>query len=328
MQKITFYIVCFVSLLVACEKKEIALEPHKPGNMQVVEIPIGYPYNNQVYYHCGTNKIVRIHKKYDWDLSFDCRPDKFIIRLNTAKGVLVARTNSTRFDSTFTVTNAVWQWDKSDGNEQETGIGSWLNSANLPSHEVFIVNRQFNENGNFLGYKKIVFTGFTNNHYTFRYADLNGANEKTFEIEKNASYNRVFFSFDEGGKQAQIEPPKNEWDLLFTNYQHKFSNLELPFVITGCLINADQQVQTVKDSTGSFYTLTLKDAEKYTYSSAWDEIGYDWKIRNSQDNSFTIEPRYYYVVKGTDKKYYKIKFIDFYNKMGEKGYPTFEIQAL
>ena len=66
----------------------------------------------------------------------------------------------------------------------------------------------------------------------------------------------------------------------------------------------------------------------YTFTNYWDEIGYDWKIRNSQDNSFTIDANKSYILKTTEELFYKIRFTDFYNSSGVKGYPTFEIQKL
>ncbi len=325
----TTYLLFLIPFFFACEKKEVPLLPHQPGAYEKIIIPIGYPYNNQVFYNCNTNKIVSINKKYDWDLAFDCSDNGFVIRLNTAKGMLAAHTNSTNFDSLYDVDNLVWKWDSSDGDKNYTAIGNWLNtSSNVSNNLVYIINRQFNENGTFLGYKKIIFTGLQNNVYSFRYSDLNGQNEKSFQLKKNNEFNHIYFSFDNGGKQITIEPSKNEWDLLFTNYQHKFVELEMPFVITGCLINANNNVVAAKDSSKNFYHINLNDVNKFNYSAAWDKIGYDWKIRNNQDNSFTIHPSLFYIIKSQNGVYFKIKFVDFYNASGEKGYPTFEIQRL
>ncbi|CAG0979431.1 MAG: hypothetical protein HND27_08550 [Bacteroidetes bacterium] len=325
----TTYWLALISLFFACEKKEIPLPPHQPGTYERVVIPIGYPYNNQVFYNCNTNKIVSSNKKYDWDLAFDCAENGYVIRLNTAKGMLAASTNSTIFDSIYNINNLVWQWDQSDGNKNYTALGNWFQISNgTPSNIVYIINRQFNENGNSLGYKKVIFTGLQNDVYSFKYSDLNGQNEHFFQIKKDKNYNHVYFSFNNGGEQVTIEPPKTEWDLLFTNYQHKFAELEMPFVITGCLINSNNGVEAAKDSLRNFYEIKLNDINLFSFSNEWDKIGYDWKIRNNQDNSFTIHPKLFYLVKSHNGIYFKIKFIDFYNSSGEKGYPTFEIQRL
>jgi len=125
-----------------------------------------------------------------------------------------------------------------------------------------------------------------------------------------------------------LEPEKNAWDLLFTNHHHKFDNLALPFVLTQVLTNKHNGVVVAEDNNNNFFNITLKDTINYNFTNYWDEIGYDWKIRNSNDNSFTIDEKKSYVLKTTQGLFYKIRFIDFYNNIGEKGYPTFEIQRL
>ena len=66
----------------------------------------------------------------------------------------------------------------------------------------------------------------------------------------------------------------------------------------------------------------------YNFTNIKDEIGHDWKIRNSADNSFTIKGSKSFIVHTNSGYYYKIRFIDFYNSTGSKGYPKFEIQRL
>lgn len=323
---ITPTLLLFIAIYIitsGCEKKEFPVPPHKEGEIDTVVIPIGYPYNNQVFYNCNTNKITGINLKYNWDLAFDCAPNSNTIRLNVAKGMLAAEIFTSNFDSTFSTNNLTWKWDKSDGNKDSTAIGNWQKKQH-----VYILNRQYNEAGTFLGYKKIFFISLENDIYTFKYADLNGSNEKTFSIKKDPDYNHLYFSFEDGGKIVSVEPPKDQWDILFTNYQHKFPELSLPFLVTGALINTFNHVVAAEDSIQNFYSIQLKDTSLYHYSSDYDIIGYDWKIRNKTDNSFTIDPKKYYILKSSTGIFYKIKFIDFYNSQGQKGYPTFQIQKL
>lgn len=321
---IKFFKIAFLSLFFwSCLKEETPVPTPKPGNIEVVQIEIGWPYTNQVYYDCGTNKVVSINTKYDWDLSFECSPNGFHVLGNTAKGVFVANKGAVSFNSVNSINGVNWLWDAPSGNLDSTAIGDWRGLNN-----VYIIDRQYDQNGSHLGYKKIQFETVDNNEYSFKYANLDGSNEVNYVITKNQSVSFLHFSFNNNGETLALEPEKNSWDLLFTNHYHKFSNLTLPFVLTQVLTNKHNGVTVAEDNSNNFVNITLKDTANYTFTNYWDEIGYDWKIRNSADNSFTIDENKSYIVKTTEGLFFKIRFIDFYNDIGLKGYPKFEIQKL
>lgn len=316
---------CLVVVLLfsSCLKEETPVPAPVPGNVETTQIAIGWPYTNQVYYDCGTNTVVKTNTKYEWDLSFECDSNGFHVLLNTAKGIFVANQGAVPFSAVTTAAGANWLWDAPSGNLDSTAFGNWENT-----NAVFIVDRQFDENGGHLGYKKIQLLHVDYQSYTFKYANLNGTDEVTYTINKDATRNFIHFNFDNGGQTLALEPHKNDWDLLFTNHYHKFSNLPLPFVLTQVLSNIHNGVTVAEDNANNFQNIALLDTIDYVFTNAWDEIGYDWKIRNSQDNSFTIDGNKSYLIKTTEKLFYKIRLIDFYNETGNKGYPKFEIQKL
>ena len=307
----------------SCLKEETPVPSPLPGSVETVQIEIGWPYTNQVYYDCGTNSVVKTNIKYDWDISFECSASGFHVLLNTAKGMFIANQGNVPFSSVTSEVGATWLWDNPNGDLDSTAFGDWQITNN-----VFIVDRQFNAVGNHMGYKKIQLISVDNQSYTFRYADLNGGNEVTYTINKDVSRNLIHFNFDNGGQTLYLEPEKNSWDLLFTNHYHKFSNLPLPFVLTQVLSNIHNGVRVAEDNGNNFFNITLQDTSNYNFTNYWNEIGYDWKIRNSQDNSFTIDANKSYLLKTTEGLFYKIRFTDFYNSSGVKGYPKFEIQKL
>jgi len=317
---ISAFLVLFLS---ACLKEETPVPAPEPGDTETVQIEIGYPYTNQVYYDCGTNTIVKSNTKYEWDISFDCTPSGFHVLLNTAKGVFVSNQGNVPFSSVTSTSGVIWLWDVPSGNIDSTAFGNWQNTNN-----VYIVDRQYDAAGGHLGYKKIQLQTVNNQAYTFKYANLDGTNEVIYTLNKDATLNYLHFNFDNGGETKTLEPNKDDWDLLFTNHYHKFSNLPLPFVLTQVLSNTHNGVLVAEDNDNNFFNITLQDTANYNFTNLWDEIGYDWKIRNSQDNSFTIDANKSFIVKTTEDLFYKIRFIDFYNNIGVKGYPKFEIQKL
>ncbi|MCC7050275.1 MAG: HmuY family protein [Bacteroidia bacterium] len=323
MRRIYLYLIIILFLFTACLKEEIPLPKHVAGNIKTMVINIGYPYLNQVYYNCETNSIVKTNTKYDWDISFECTETGYHVMLNNATGMLAANMGNKTFNEVNSTANAVWLWDAPSGNLDSTALGNWQNN-----NPVYILDRQYDDNGNHLGYKKIQILNTTATSYTFKYADLNGNNENTYTIQKNTEVNFIHFSFNNGGKTLLLEPQKNAWDLLFTNHIHKFSNLTMPFVLTQCLTNKYNGVVVAEDNNNKFQSITLKDTASYVFTNYLDEIGSDWKIRNNADNSFTIDPKKSFIIKSTHGFFYKLRFTSFYNSSGEKGYPTFEIQKL
>lgn len=317
------YIVFFVCFLSSCLKEEVPVPYPLPGKLNKVVIEIGYPYLNQVYYNCNTNCVVSTNTKYDWDLSFECSENGFHVLLNNATGMLLANMQNVNFSNLNSTNGAKWLWDAPSGNLDSTAFGNWINKNN-----VYIIDRQYNDNGQHRGYYKFELINVSNNNYTFKFAKLNETEGKTFVINKHRNISFIHFSVDNGGVEKQLEPDKNKWDLLFTNHHHKFDNLIMPFVLTQVLINKHYNVVAAEDNANNFLNITLKDTANYVFTNNWDEIGHDWKIRNSTDNSFTIDAKKSFLVKSSNGLFYKIQFTDFYNDKGEKGNPTFNIQKL
>ncbi len=318
-----FSYIVLTLFLSSCLKEETPVPLPEPGDMETVIIEIGFPYLNQVYYDCETNKVVKTNTKYDWDISFECLPTGSHILLNNATGMLAANFGNVPFSSVTSVSGVTGLWDNPNGNLDSTAFGNWINTNN-----VYVVDRQYDDLGNHRGYRKLQFLDVNTLTYTFKFSNLDGSNEQTVIVYKNSSNNFIHYSFDNGGQALSLEPEKNSWDLLFTNHHYKFDNLTLPFVLTQTLTNKFNGVMVAEDNNNNFFNITLKDTSNYTFTNYWDEIGYDWKIRNSSDNSFTIDANKSFLVKTTQGLFYKLRFIDFYNSQGQKGYPTFEIQRL
>ena len=74
--------------------------------------------------------------------------------------------------------------------------------------------------------------------------------------------------------------------------------------------------------------LNSDDITSLEFTTRSDVIGYDWKYYNFDDAVYTIVPEMNYVIRDRDGFYYKLRFVDFYNDQGVKGYPKFEFARL
>ena len=99
-------------------------------------------------------------------------------------------------------------------------------------------------------------------------------------------------------------------------------------MVTGVLTNYLNNVLVTKDSINSFEKININMIADYQFSDNQDEIGYNWKTFDFDNQVYSIKSGITYVIKDVTNRYFKMRFTDFYNDIGEKGHPKFEIQEL
>jgi hypothetical protein len=308
------------------------IPPHQPGNVQTDTIPMRQDYLYQVWFDLGTGAIVSSNVKTASDLGFDCSPGGWKVILNTADFMYAADLGVVPFGIPQDTAGARWRFDKSDGNPDSTAIGQWwtlAGSDTVSNGHVFAVNRGLDEAGNSLGFYQVVFDSLKNGVYYFRSALLNGESPRSGSLSRDTLYGCRWYSLFHGAP-ADIEPPKANWDLLFTQYTTMlYTDLgePYPYLVTGVLLNPGR-VAVAQDTTLGFASVTLADAFSLSYSDALDAIGYEWKRYDFDAGVYTVDYQKTYVIRTADGRYYKLRFVGFYNAAGDKGYPVIEFSEL
>lgn len=312
-----FYLIPVLALL-ACKKRELPVPKHQQGNINKVSIPMTSSYKYQIYFSLKNNAIMKQQLKTLWDICFHCKSKKII--LNSSKMMFAMKTNFTNFSDVTDSTGFQQgkRYDSPTGNLDSTAIGNWEND-----NKVYIIDRGFNENGQHLGFKKLKIVSFNNQTFTFSVADLNDSQGQTFQVLQDTNYNFIGFSFQDNQIKI-IEPPKTEWDIVFTQYTERLSQ---PYLVLGCLLNRYNTYATVTKQV-TFESLNYNTALNYSLSSNINIIGYNWKEYDFNSSSYIVFSNFTYIIRDSENYYYKLRFIDFYNSNGEKGYPTFEFQRL
>ena len=315
-------IICIAVLLFSCEKSEIPIQPHEMGDILSNQINMQSDYSKQVFYSLNNNIAIKENIKTDWDLGFESSEEGWRIILNTSTYSSVSKIINSNFEASISINNLTWQWENPTGIIEGTAIGDYRNE-----NVIFIINRGYNINGNAAGYKKFMIESINDEYYSIKYANLDNTNSNTIEIQKDNSKNFQYLSF-KNNTVVNIEPNKEDWDLLFTQYTHLFNDPDLPpsYLVTGVLINYLNNVLVSKDSINTFEDINYSNVETYTFSNKQNVIGYDWKTYNG--NGYVINTNLTYIIKDISNRYFKMRFIDFYNSYGEKGHPSFEIQEL
>lgn len=320
-------------ILSSCFKKDQQIEPHPRGNVLTDTIPMTENYLYQIYFDLESGKIISKNAKTMSDLGFECSPEGWKIILNTGDFMKAADLGIVPFGEVQDTTGKIMKFDKSDGNPDSLAIGTWFTvngGDTVSNNHVYLIDRGLDENGNALGFYQVVFDSLKNGSYYFRVAPMKGGTVVHGNVTKDPSVNYLFYSIPAGGKVQSLEPPKASYDLLFTQYTtllYTSTGEPYPYLVTGVLLNR-YNVSAVIDTIDSFSSISLQSAQNMKLSASLDEIGYQWKVFNFNLGSYTVKENMVYIIRNRDGYYYKLRFIGFYNNLGQKGYPVIEYQML
>lgn len=335
---ILFLLLSILILLSSCEKDELALSAPIASLSQPIDtsggntlidkgilvnasVSLQSDYRHQIWFDLGSNSVVKTNLRTDWDLAFDCNLNRNVVYLNPALNASVAISNETDFNKVSSDAGLTYTYEHNSGRDDKLALGD---VANLRA--VFIIDRGFNAAGQAIGKWKAQITLVDNGIYYLTCSKLDGQQLTTTTIAKKAQYNRVAFSFSTL-EELQIEPAKSDYDLVFTQYTHVFTDPPIPYSVNGVIINS-HNTEVAEEFNLDFTAITKSHAQGLFYSTDLDVIGYDWKNFDLQNNTFTIYDTQNYLIKDASGNLFKLHFLDFYDQNGAKGTPSFEFVRL
>ena len=316
MKKKYYYII--FTVLVACDIGEIPVDPRPPGLLTNTTIEMMENYQMQVYFDLYNNNLISENLRTDWDLAFESNPNGWRININSSKFMQVWEVDNQSYNSPLDLSNAIWRWDHQSGSPDSTAVGDYRNKESF-----YVIDRGYNNDNSQIGYKKLNVESVNSDSYTIRLANIEGSIDTIIEIPKNLANEKIYFSFNDYSIK-DIEP--SHWDLLFTTYTHLFSS-NFPYLVSGVLTNTSH-VKVVKDTTYHFDDISFENIKNFDFSTDQNIIGYDWKSYDLNTGVFTINSSINYIIETNSQKYFKLRFLDFYNENGTKGYPKFEYKEL
>lgn len=313
MKRILYIILIFS----ACDPGEIPINP--PTSELLIEtIPLEPNYQNQVFYDLSQSSISSINTKSEWDIGI-LLDSNFKIILNSANFSKVWVTDY-NFNDSVDIANAQWGWDAPSGNHDSLAFQS------IDTSKVYILDRGLNINGSSMGTYKVQFLELNTSFFRVKTSQIELFNDTILDI--TLDQNKLFTPFSFSSlKVVNISPEINNWDLLFTQYTRLFTNPQIEYLVTGVLIN-DKTTQVAVDTINDFNQINYSSLSDYQFLSQRDIIGYNWKEFNFETNLYSVKDNINFVIRDFEGKYYKMRFIDFYNSQGLKGYPKFELEEL
>jgi HmuY protein len=312
----------FMLSLFGCIKEESPVMP-RPVDLSLVKskIPLGTDYRYQAFYNLDKDSMLSRNLKYDWDVAFDVSNTEGVsLHLNSAKFMFASPVTKSNFESLKDTSGFFInrKWDASN-RPDSPAIG------NIKSFDkLFLIDKGYDALGDPAGFVKIKFEAVNGKKVKFKYANLDETKGTQAEITRTSNANFIYFSF-KTGKEVAVEPPKDNWDLQFTQYIHTFTNPYTPYLVTGVLINPFNTSVAV-DSTMSFDKVDRVFSENLVFKTSPDVIGYNWK--DFVNGTYVTKSKYTYIIKNSKNALFKFRFIDFYDAQGVKGTPRFEFQRL
>ena len=291
-------------------------------NAQTLDtISIGAGYSQQVWYKLETDKEVKSAAN-NWDLAFSTRGNRdATIWVNPSaslyRATVPASAWATMTVDTLTLTaekqqfnaDTVWYngaFNYTGDNLFNYGWGTYnIISHNVVGDSVYVMKTLSG------AWKKILIEKLAyDTSYFVKYADLNGANEKSFEVKKN-NFKGKYFGYFSFTTHATLDrdPLSKDWDLTFWRYigltpdpnTGKLQN----YPLTGALSSEDVKIaKAIRDTTND-------KTENLNFQSKINVIGADWKNFDQANNRWSLVDSTAYFIKTANGKIYKIIFTGF-----------------
>ena len=308
-----------IMLLAGCMEHEIPVTPHVPGEVEITNVTMGSDYGTQKYYNLSTREVVASNDNYDWDIALKCAMGNNIVRLNSSKFMSVSKTASLYFTEDISekyVSSLEYTHEYESGQNADFSIGDVSSEANL-----MILKLGYDIEDNEIGYYRLMIDSVNNDGYFIRYADLELTYDSTVFIPRNDDIEWIHFSMITH-EVLQLEPETGDWDLLFTRYTELLDG-ETNYQVVGVLSPPNG---TLISDISQFSFNEIKEANWDTldFTSNWNEIGYDWKLYDMTVGEYTVDAERCFAIHCPDGREFVIRFLDFYDEMGNLGSITFE----
>ena len=159
----------------------------------------------------------------------------------------------------------------------------------------------------------------TENKFIIRYAHVDGSNEQTDTLDIAPYTDRLFMAFSFTSGIVDREPPKADWDLLFTRYYDSVMNT--PYPVNGVLINSNLAVAEVHPVSPGF-----GDWSELDFLPKTNIIGHDWKTINMSTFQWEITDSLAYFIRKENGPVVKLVFEAFSGSAG--GTSTFNLTTV
>ncbi len=323
--------------LTSCFKKEDAITL-KEGSTIITSFYLGDKYEKQIYFDLSSNTFQE-HQLENWDICFDANANGFGVYRNSGYGITVRKIDIYNLDepnanSESYILQQKIVSDEPNGKAETSAFGDWRKyyikdqSSGVIKNGIYVI--ELNYLTGIDRFRRLQIINSTDSTYACRITKLNQNTAPITEIKKNTNQNFTYYSFKNNGIIIDnAEPNKNTWDIQFTQYAYTFykgTPAEVPNYPVRGVLNNPNKIEVYRDSAiTDFDKIDGTYIKNLPFSSNRDAIGFDWKdFDRNGSSTYSVNAKITYIIKDTDGYYYKLRFLDYYNNLRERGYPKFE----
>lgn len=314
--KMNIYSWVMVALLLMATGFNFSLHAQQTPVEDTVSMSAGYA--NEIYYSLP-NGAVRTSPRNTWDIAFRTSRMSSGIITNDGSGVILytyPKADTAGWSSVDTTGLFAWTPMYNDPDNWENGAFC-RNATGHPDYGWGIYNSITHDVvGDSLFIIKLMDGSFKKlwiiqKHsaaatFTFRYADLDGANQKDTLLDfiNDGAYDYMGYAFNTATK-VEFQAPKADYDILFTKYMSVQSEGS-PYPVTGVLNNEGLK-------TKNFHPVPLNygDWGVGEWDSTRSSIGWNWKVFDMITYTYNIVDSSLYFIKAMNGDIYKLYFTSF-----------------
>lgn len=284
------------------------------------EISMKPGYSDEVYVSLAQGKV-KSASLTEWDLGFEIKGFSSSIIVNEGKGwelYYIPESTESTFSQSLQESD-ISQWERvinsprswssgafNRGVDAALGTYGW-GEYNPATHTVTgsavyvmkLADKMM---------KKVFITGLAGGTYTFKYANLDGTDEKTGAVAKSDFEGRNFGYYSFSTQDVvDHEPETQQWDMVFgkyVDYAPDQSGNEIPYPVAG--IRTNMGITVAKVPNGASGTVVPDES---AFSNHINTIGFSWKTFTGSGWSIDTSTAYY--VKNQQNTIYKIVFKNF-----------------
>jgi len=172
-------------------------------------------------------------------------------------------------------------------------------------------------------YKKIFIEKWANWVYTIKYANLDGSNSQTLDINAKNYEGKFFVYYSlETNEILDLEPNTSDWDIVFGKYTDvaRMGNVVYEnYPVTGARINPNVKVAVVSGVKNN----EAQQPYLNQFTNTTNAIGYNWKIFNQNTFQWIVPDTItYFVISKDDGYLYKLWFTGFVSSVGNIYFNT------
>lgn len=249
------------------------------------------------------------------------------VKINYSNYLGIYRTGSSDFNAiSYPINNKNWLYDASSGNPDSTAIGDWQQAGGEGS-QIYLLGTY--DGVRYKAFCKLKFLMVNDSAYRFEFAGMDNSGRTEVTVKKNPEYNYLYYSIDKKDT-VLIEPEKNLWDILFTQYTttlYTDAGVPTPYIVRGVYLNPFN-VAAMLDSTTKYALLGSQNLLPDKLSTVQDFIGYSWKSveinQSANTANYAVRKNYSYIIRDTKGEFYKLRFLSYVSDSLKVGYPMFE----